>query len=230
MVWPDPVSIAVFVLIVVLCLVGFVAGVVASSSAERRLRNGLMATVAVVAWAGATGAYVGAGFVPAEQPFPGVVPLLVASLVMSVSVALSPLGKQLAVGVSLFWIVGIQAFRLPLELVLHAWGEQGTIPVALTLMGQNYDIVVGVLALVVAPLARRHRWLVWVFEVVGLLMLVNILRIVFLNTPGTPFFVDHGQVPLVLAAYLPMAWIVTVCVAGAITGHLVLLRALLTKA
>jgi hypothetical protein len=35
--------------------------------------------------------------------------------------------------------------------------------------------------------------------------------------------------PLVLAMHLPYAWIVPICVAGALCGHVVLTRALLMK-
>ena len=35
--------------------------------------------------------------------------------------------------------------------------------------------------------------------------------------------------PLLLPAHLPYAWIVPVCVAGALTGHIVLTRALMRR-
>lgn len=224
MVWPDPVSMAAFQGVVLLVIAAFVAGVVVSSAPQRRLRNGALALVGVLCWLALTGGVTLSGIYAVSEPFPRLVPYVLASFSMTFILAFSPLGKQLATGVPVFWLVAFQAFRLPLELVLHAWGEQGTVPVDITLYGQNFDIAVGVMALVVAPVASRARWLVWVFEVVGLAMLANIVRIVALNTPGSPVYSPHGQPDLLLAAYVPTTWIVSICVLGAIAGHLVLLR------
>ena len=53
-------------------------------------------------------------------------------------------------GLPIAALVGVQAFRLPLELVLARWKNQGVIPVQMTFEGHNFDIVTGVLALVTA--------------------------------------------------------------------------------
>lgn len=228
MIWPDESSVLAFQGVVLFVLAAFIAGVVVSARPERRAWAALGATVGTLVWLGLTGGLVLVGYWDPAVPFPRAAPYLIGSFAMALTVGFSPLGRQLARGVPVFWLVGFQAFRLPLELVLHAWGNQGTVPVDITLLGENFDIVVGIAALVVAPLASRHRWLVWGFQILGLAMLLNILRIVALNTPGSPLYAVSEEPPLLLAAYLPMTWIVSVCVAGAFAGHFVLLRWLLT--
>jgi hypothetical protein len=43
----------------------------------------------------------------------------------------------------LLTLVGLQSFRLPLQLALHRAAEQGIIPVQLSYSGYNFDIVTG---------------------------------------------------------------------------------------
>jgi hypothetical protein len=145
--------------------------------------------------------------------------------VVSLGTALSPVGGRMATALPLGALVFFQAFRLPLELVLHSWVAQGTIPETMTWTGQNWDIASGLVALVAAPFAGRSRAAAWVANVVGALLIVNVIRVAAMSSP-VPF--GWGvEPPLLLALYLPYAWIGPVCVGGALIGHIVLTRALI---
>jgi len=138
--------------------------------------------------------------------------------------ALSPLGRRLAATIPLTALVAFQVFRLPLELVLHSWAAQGTIPGTMTWTGQNWDIVSGITALVCAPFATRHRIAARIANIVGFAFLINVMRVAVLSSPLP---LGWGQQPpLLLAFHLPYALIVPVCVGGALFGHIVLTRAL----
>lgn len=141
-----------------------------------------------------------------------------------VLLALSPVGEWLA-RLPLFWLVGFQGFRLPLELVLHTWANSNTIPRTMTWDGANFDIISGVVALVAAPLAGKHRGVAWAANIIGLVLLLNVGRVAVMSSPLP--FAWKVEPPLLLGLYLPYAWIVPVCVAGALAGHIVLTRALL---
>ena len=141
--------------------------------------------------------------------------------------ALSPVGRQFAAQVPLAALVGFQAFRLPLELVLHSWVAQGTIPGTMTWTGQNWDIISGLTALVCASFATRHRAAARIANIVGFALLLNVMRVAILSSP-VPFGWGQ-QPPLLLALHLPYALIGPVCVGGALFGHLVLTRALWNK-
>jgi hypothetical protein len=138
--------------------------------------------------------------------------------------AFSPVGRRLATSVPLAALVGFQTFRLPLELVLHSWSEQGTIPKEMTWSGDNWDIVSGVLALICAPLANRFRVAARIANIIGLALLLNVMRVAILSSP-VPFG-WNTRPPLLLAFHLPYALIGPVCVGGALFAHLVLTRAL----
>ena len=61
----------------------------------------------------------------------------VATNLLALALALTRPGAALAAAVApAYWVI-FQGFRVPLEFVLHAWGEAGTIPVQMTWSGQK---------------------------------------------------------------------------------------------
>jgi len=168
------------------------------------------------------------GFVSTQvveaHPFPLIPVTFVTLNVVSLAFALSDAGKRLARSLPLEALVGFQAFRLPLELVLHSWSEQGTIPETMTWTGQNLDIVSGVTALVLAPFAAR-RTVAWIANIVGAVFLLNVARVAMMSSP-LPFAWSYAQPKLTLIAHLPYALIGPVCVGGALAGHVILTRRL----
>jgi hypothetical protein len=183
----------------------------------------VLAAIILALWLGAQALLVASGRM-SSLPLNGLPFFFGPILVIWTGLALSPVGRRLATAVPLAALVAFQAFRLPLELVLHAWVAQGTIPQTMTWSGQNWDIVSGLAALVCAPLAVRHRLAARVANIVGFALLLNVMRVAMLSSP-VPF--GWGvQPPLLLAFHLPYALIGPVCVGGALFGHLVLTRAL----
>lgn len=161
----------------------------------------------------------------AALPMAGLPLFFGAVLGVSLVAGLSPMGGRMAAQVPVAALVGFQAFRLPLELVLHVWAEQGTIPETMTWSGQNWDITSGVVALLAAPFAARSLVATWFANVVGGVLLINVIRVAVMSSP-VPF--GWGtEPPLLLALHLPYAYIGPVCVGGALIGHIVLTRALL---
>lgn len=146
-------------------------------------------------------------------------------LLMAVFYAWSPLGDAIATKYSLGALVGFQAFRLPLEIILHDWANTGVIPETMTWTGQNWDVVTGVLAIAFYSLVKRFRPLAWIFEVIGSLLLLNVLRVVIFSLP-LPFSWSLEN-PLQLPLEFPYILIVPLFVWPALFGHLVLLKKLL---
>jgi hypothetical protein len=135
-------------------------------------------------------------------------------------------GRWWATGLPISVLVAFQGFRLPLEIVLHWWVEDGTIPQTMTWTGSNLDVISGIVAIGAAPFARR-RAVAWLANLVGIVLLANVARVALLSSP-VPFGWNVSP-PLMLAMHLPYAWIVPICVAGALCGHIVLTRALLWR-
>jgi hypothetical protein len=146
---------------------------------------------------------------------------------VSLGIGFSPIGRWLA-AVPCVWLVAFQGFRFPLELVLHSWAAQGVIPGTMTWTGRNWDIISGVSALILAPLCRRSRVWAWLANGIGLVLLMNVVRVALLSSP-VPF--GWPVVPkLALIYHFPYVLIVPVCVGGALIGHIALSRALMTEA
>lgn len=177
-------------------------------------------------WLAALGALVGSGKME-SLPLHGLPFFFLPILVICTAAALSPFGARLAANVPLAALVGFQAFRLPLELVLHEWAAQGTIPGTMTWTGQNWDIISGITALLAAPLAGRFPLAARMANVVGFALLLNVMRVAIMSSPF-PFGWGQ-QPPLLLALHYPYFLIGPVCVGGALFGHIVLTRALWRK-
>jgi hypothetical protein len=221
----DPISVGAFVVLVLVLLVAIVWGgrVAAGRTGQSRRTWTLRLVVSLSAWVALTSGIVLSGALEGD-PLPGVPLFFALVLLGAVTFALSRFGRLFASGVPIAGLVAFQSFRLPLELVLHAWAQQGTIPQTMTWTGQNWDIAAGILAIVMAPLARRSRRAALAFNVVGLMLLLNVLRVVVMSSP-LPFAWDV-EPPLQLVAHMPYALIGPVLVASALAGHIVLFRAL----
>jgi hypothetical protein len=187
-------------------------------------REAALTAAGLIAWILVVCVAVGSGAME-RLPLQGLPFFFGAVLISGVWAGLSPLGGRIAANVPLVALVGFHAFRLPLELVLHSWAGQGTIPETMTWDGQNWDIISGAVAIIVAPFAIRSRALAWGANIVGAVLLLNVIRVALLSSPIP---IGWGQQPpLLLALHLPYALIAPVCVAGALAGHIVLTRALL---
>lgn len=151
---------------------------------------------------------------------------MTATLGSALGVGLSKAGRRLAEGLPFAALVGFQAFRLPLELVMHRAASEGVMPTVMSYSGYNFDIVSGSLALALGiALARGNvpRGFLVVFNAVGLLLLTVIVVIAFLATPLVRAFGDD-QLNVWITRF-PYAWM-SVMVASALLGHVLLLRKL----
>ncbi len=88
-----------------------------------------------------------------------------------IAVAVSPFGGRLAAAVPIAALVGLQMFRLPLELVMHRAADLGIMPAELSYSGYNLDIVTGTGAVVLflaLRVAAVPRAVVWAWNAWGL--------------------------------------------------------------
>jgi len=144
--------------------------------------------------------------------------------------AVSKIGTRL-VSLPAYWLIGVHVFRFPLELILHRWYVSGTIPVQMTYEGYNFDITTGVLALAVALWAKcasPPRFIIWLFNIVGFLLLLTVVSIAITSVP-TPFRQFTNDPPLLLPFYFPYSYILSVAVTGAFIAHLILFRKLIRQ-
>ena len=108
-------------------------------------------------------------------PPPGLRVFLVLIL-LTIVIAYSSIGRKLAEGLPLIWLIGFQVFRLPTELLIHQAASTGLAPMEMTFEGRNFDIVTALLALVLVVLLRKREVsakLIMAWSLLGLALLLN---------------------------------------------------------
>ena len=223
-----------FVLLPVIMAAVFVWGVAAAwrntGEAASAARAALCAAAGALIWMGITLVIADRGVLLNWQATPPPLALLVVSiLALGIAIAFSPVGTRLA-RLPLWALVAVQAFRLPLEMAMHALVSRGIMPEQMSYSGLNFDVLTGVSAIVVAALVAAGiggRRLVALWNVAGLALLVNIVTVAILSTPRFAMF---GQDRLnVFIAYAPFIWLPTILVLAALAGHLVIFRAIIRR-
>jgi hypothetical protein len=145
-------------------------------------------------------------------------------------IAFSKTGIQLLKLVPPQWLVFMQSFRIVVELLLLFAFMAGKLPVQMTFEGRNFDVLTGLLALPVGYLlAKRKSYafkLAIVFNIIGMLLLLNILVIAVLSMPtSVRYFMNEPSNTLV--AQFPFILLPGVLVPIAYTMHIFSLRKLL---
>ena len=179
-----------------------------------------------VAWLALTAVVAGSGVLARVEARPP--PFLfigLGTLTVGIAVGASSLGASLARSIPLWALVGAQAFRVPLELVMHRAANEGTMPVEMSYSGFNFDIFSGLSAIVVAIALRRGAppLLAALWSVVGSLLLAIIVTISILASPMIHAFGAGAHVNA-WVTYPPFVWLPMVLVAAALAGHIIVFR------
>jgi hypothetical protein len=198
-------------------------------SGGNRVRARMRARSLMLAWMALFAVLAEQGVLARFDIRPPPLAIAMASFVLSgLLLGLSPVGALFA-RLPLAWLIGVQAFRLPLEVVMHRAAVEGTMPVEMSFAGYNFDIVTGATALVVAWLVVQgkatHRLLLG-WNVLGTVLLVNIVTVAVLASPMFRAFGDDPRHVNTWVAKFPFIWLGTVLVASAVFGHVVIFRAL----
>jgi len=158
-------------------------------------------------------------------------PTLVFLLVVVVLVVRLPASARLAVVVPLWIILGIQCFRIAVELFLYQLWNVGLVPRMLTFDGANVDIYFGVSAPLIAWLSTRGRFglqiaLAW--SALGILSVANVVTRAVLTSPG-PLNLIHAEVPNRILSTLPFLFIPGFLVPLAVSLHVLAIRIILIR-
>ncbi len=157
-----------------------------------------------------------------ENPMPGLPMLMLAVVVTSITFAMCPIGTLISKNIPLQFLILFQVFRIPLELVLNDWANQGVIPKTMTWTGQNYDLYAGLIALAAFPFIKKFPLVGRIANVLGFASLLNVLRVVLLTSPLP--FAWNIEPKMQLLLHSPYALIGPACYGAAMIGHILVLR------
>jgi ABC-type transport system involved in cytochrome bd biosynthesis fused ATPase/permease subunit len=120
-----------------------------------------------------------------------------------------------------------QAFRILVEIMLWVNFMRGLIPVQMSFEGRNFDVLSGLLAIPVGYFCfvRKSwpRWIVVVYNIVGLTLLLNIIVISVLSMP-TPLRYFHNEPANTLLGHFPYIFLPGLLVPLAYSLHILSLR------
>jgi len=132
----------------------------------------------------------------------------------------------------LAWLIGLQVFRVAVEIFLDLGYRAGFVPVQMTLEGRNFDVVTGLTALPMAWLVTKNKapkWLIYAWNTMGLALLLNVMTIAVLSMP-TPLRHFQNEPANTFVAYFPYLWLPAYLVQVAWMSHLLIFRAMRARA
>lgn len=187
--------------------------------------------VAMTVWLGLTWFVASRGLLSFDAMPPKFPIVVTIGLIIATMAARSRDGLALALETPLWFLIGFQAMRIPIELFLHRAYTEGIIGAQMTYAGMNFDIVTGVTGLLLgiwSLLSSPPRWLLWAWNIMGMVLLVTIVTIAILSTPLVNAFPDAP--PNVFVTREPFIWLPAFLVAMAWFGHLLVWRRLNKRA
>lgn len=184
---------------------------------------GLAAWIAYGGLLGYTGVIANTSTLP-----PGMFYLLVPIIMLVIFTAMSRIGKAVALSFPLWLLMGMESFRLVVEVFLHRLWLDGQLPKMLTYQGANFDILIGISAPIMAWLLASRKIsnrvaLVW--NVIGIVMLANVAVRAVLTSPGPLHFIST-EVPNMAIGTFPYTYIPGLMVPLALVLHVLSIRAL----
>lgn len=226
---PPPLWISVvFVVLVVGLLLGVLAWLYGPAGLGDRVRG---IALALLAWLALTAILALTGFTAQFDTMPPRILLVLGpALLACLLIAFDPRMGPVLDRAPRYWLIAFQGFRVVMELILWQLAQAEVIPVSMTFEGRNYDILVGLMAPIVAWLAFERRLLspgpIIFWNVFGISVLANIVLIGFLSAP-TRFRQFFGGPPNEMIGGFPFIWLVSFVVPLAFLGHLLSIRQLL---
>jgi hypothetical protein len=193
-------------------------------------RHAMIAAVASAVWLALTGVAAARGVLTFDGRPPTMIILLFVLVAITVGFSMSAAGRRVASGIPLAALVGFHGFRVLVELAMHRAYTEGLMPVQMSYSGRNFDIVSGLTALALGlwlATGERRAWrpVVIAWNVLGSLLLLNIVAIALLSAP-TPFRVFMNEPANVWITGAPYIWLPAVLVLAAMLGHVLVYRRL----
>jgi len=154
-------------------------------------------------------------------PRPGIVMLIPLPVVLWI--AFSKKGKELLMHTPPQWILYLQSFRIIVEITLWLCVLYRLLPIQMSFEGRNFDILSGLFAIPAGYYCFVKKswpsWVVPLYNVGGLLLLLNIVTVAVLSMP-TPLQVFHNEPANTLIVKFPCIYLPGFLVPLAYTLHI----------
>lgn len=221
---------AVAFLLFLALMVAVVATVLVRYLPQRAARVALVGLVLWLLYAGALGYFGVVGNPYLRPPGPSFL-LLPVFLFVALFLVRTDAALRVATSIPLGMLMGLQAFRIIVEMFLHQLWKEGIAPRMLTYEGTNFDMVIGVSAPVIGWLYATGKIgarVAFAWNVFGLVMLANVAVRALLTAPGV-FNVISGDLPNLAIGTFPFSFIPGFMAPLALVLQVLSIRALRAK-
>lgn len=137
---------------------------------------------------------------------PRVVIVLVAPMIGLLTVLFSNSTREVLMNIPAKSLVGLQFFRVFVEILLWIMFLQNLLPVQMTFEGRNFDVLSGLTAPFAAYFLANNRIGLVVWNIFSLTLLVNILAVAVLSMP-TPFRYFMNEPANTIVTTFPFIWL-----------------------
>lgn len=222
-----------FIALSVLCLLIFLVGIwyglrQTGWTAERQKRYLLLTTISLLGWMTFTAVLAKNGIFSQFETFPP--PMFINLLIPIVVIIIwvrRPATKSILAGIPLYWVPAFQGFRVVVEFLLWALFVANVLPKQLTFEGYNFDVLSGILGIVLAiflyrGISKPIRWL-RLYNFLGLALLLTIVSMSILSMP-TPFRQFMNDPTNEIMTTFPYVWLPALLVPLAFALHLLSLQ------
>jgi len=200
----------------------------------KRSRSLSWVVVVMAGWTVFTAAMAYSGLLAEFTSFPAWIPILVlAQLAFVFWLGWYSHWSDLLAEIPQYILVGLQCFRIPVELLLATLAARKLLAIEMTYNGRNFDVLEGITAVALAIWLKRRgenslRHVVLVWNLIGLSLVTVVLAHGLLSVPYPSQFL-HLSMPTFIIAYFPVVWLLTLLVPMAYLLHLVSMRRCLAK-
>lgn len=137
---------------------------------------------------------------------PRVVIVLVAPMIGLLTVLFSNSTREVLMNIPAKSLVGLQFFRVFVEILLWILFLQNLLPVQMTFEGRNFDVLSGLTAPFAAYFLANNRIGLVVWNIFSLALLANILAVAVLSMP-TPFRYFMNEPANTIVTTFPFIWL-----------------------
>ena len=187
----------------------------------------LAVAVGILVWLGFTGFLAQSGFLANWEARPERIPLVpLFALLVLIAINRTPIFAKFLKATPRYWIVGMQTFRIFVELCFFGLFKAGVAPQLVTFEGNNFDILVGISAPFVAFAIYKFNLgarAVIVWNTLGLGILINTIFVLITAHPGA-LHIDRGGQTFTAFATWPFIWIPAFLAPLAVFLHLFSIR------
>lgn len=198
-------------------------------TSERKQKISTRLVIGLLLWALLISGISMSGFTSRFDLFPfNVMPLVALPLLIILSLLFTKGMKDILQQLSLKTLTQLQVFRVFVEVILWMLFLQNLLPVQMTFEGLNWDVISGITALLATYFFINSKPAMVIWNILGLLLLINIVGIAILSMP-TPLRIFHNEPANIIVTQFPYAFLPAFLVTLAYTLHFMSLRKLLMK-